>query len=131
MKCRIMLHFIWVFTVCKSTHLGVSLIQRVNPYPANIFCPENVVCFLRLLLIFKCTSDWILSCKQTICTLIRQGEQFDLGTNCFQCRLFFHGSKQNVCFLHLLHIFKCTSDWIFFMQANTMYPDQTAPLGAV
>ena len=30
MKCSMMLHFIWVFTVCKSTHLGVSPIQRVN-----------------------------------------------------------------------------------------------------
>ena len=25
-----MLHFIWVFTVCQNTHLGVSSIQRVN-----------------------------------------------------------------------------------------------------
>ena len=25
-----MLHFIWVFTVCKCTHLGVSRILRVN-----------------------------------------------------------------------------------------------------
>ena len=25
-----MLHFIWVFAVCKSTRLGVSLTQRVN-----------------------------------------------------------------------------------------------------
>ena len=25
-----MWHFIWVFTVCKSTHLGVSNIQRVK-----------------------------------------------------------------------------------------------------
>ena len=24
MKCSIMLHFIWVFTVCQSTHFGVS-----------------------------------------------------------------------------------------------------------
>ena len=30
MKCSIMLHFIWVFTVCKSTRLEVSQIQRVN-----------------------------------------------------------------------------------------------------
>ena len=29
MKCSMMLHFIWVFTVCKSTHLGVFSIQRV------------------------------------------------------------------------------------------------------
>ena len=36
MKCSIMLHFIWVFTVCKSTHLGVSRIQRVNRIPIHI-----------------------------------------------------------------------------------------------
>ena len=30
MKCSIVLHFIWVSTVCKSTHLGVSPIQRAN-----------------------------------------------------------------------------------------------------
>ena len=30
MKCSMMLHFIWVLTVCQSTHLGVSSIQRVN-----------------------------------------------------------------------------------------------------
>ena len=30
MKCSIKLHFIWVFTVGKSTHLGVSSIQRAN-----------------------------------------------------------------------------------------------------
>ena len=30
MKCSIMLHFIWIFTVCQSTHLGVSHIQRVK-----------------------------------------------------------------------------------------------------
>ena len=29
-----------------------------NPYPATIlFCPENIVCFLGLLLIFKCRLD--------------------------------------------------------------------------
>ena len=41
MKCSLMLHFIWVFTFCqstpKSTCLGASSIQRVNPYPATIF----------------------------------------------------------------------------------------------
>ena len=30
MKCSIMLHFIWVFTVCKSTRLGVSQIQAIK-----------------------------------------------------------------------------------------------------
>ena len=29
----------------------------INPCPATISCPENVVCFLRLLHIFKWTSD--------------------------------------------------------------------------
>ena len=30
MKYNIMLHFIWVFTVCIITRLGVSWTQRVN-----------------------------------------------------------------------------------------------------
>ena len=30
MKCSMMLHFIWVFTVCKNNCLGVSRIQWVN-----------------------------------------------------------------------------------------------------
>ena len=30
MKCSIMLHFILVFTVCKSTHLGFSGIYKVQ-----------------------------------------------------------------------------------------------------
>ena len=30
MKCSIMLYFIWVFTVCESTRLGGSRVQRVN-----------------------------------------------------------------------------------------------------
>ena len=30
MKCSIMLHFIWVFTVCQSTSLGVSRTERVS-----------------------------------------------------------------------------------------------------
>ena len=35
MKCRIMLHFMWVFTVCKSTCLGVPRIERVKAYAQN------------------------------------------------------------------------------------------------
>ena len=30
MKCRIKRHFIWVFTVCQSTRLGVSGPKRVK-----------------------------------------------------------------------------------------------------
>ena len=33
----------------------------INLYTASIFCPENVVCFLHLLHIFRCISDMILS----------------------------------------------------------------------
>ena len=38
---RIMLHFIWAFTVCKNTPLGVSRIQRVNI--GFIVCMKNSV----------------------------------------------------------------------------------------
>ena len=31
MKCSIMLHFVWVFTVCLSTPLVVFSLQRVKP----------------------------------------------------------------------------------------------------
>ena len=37
MKCRTMLHFIWVFTVCQSTQFGVSGLQRVKG--KNLFLP--------------------------------------------------------------------------------------------
>ena len=43
MKCSIMLHFIWVFTVCiLSTCLGVSWIQRVNWGAGAYFKRETV-----------------------------------------------------------------------------------------
>ena len=41
--------------------------------------------------------------------------------------------ENGVCFLRLLHIFKCTMDKgcfvnvLFFMEVNYMNPDQTAP----
>ena len=46
-------------------------------------------------------------------------------------------SRQNfhpenaVCFLHLLHLLKMHFRLYFLMYANTMNPDQTAPIGAV
>ena len=30
MKCHVMGHFIWVFTACQSTYVGVTSIQNVN-----------------------------------------------------------------------------------------------------
>ena len=57
-------------------------------YPATIFCPENVACFLHLLHVFKCISDYICSWKQTIWTLIRlPWEQSDLGPYYLQYKL--------------------------------------------
>ena len=35
MKCRIMRHFIWVFTVCQSTNLGASTIQSVKHFSTS------------------------------------------------------------------------------------------------
>ena len=54
-----------------------------------LFFPENVVCFLHLLHISKCTSDKKFSWKQIIWTLIRRllREQSDLGPYCLQFRL--------------------------------------------
>ena len=50
--------------------------------------------------------------------------------NPYPVNIFCHESV--VCFLCLLHIFKCTySIMIFTLEATTMYPDQTAPKGAV
>ena len=37
-----MLRFIWFFTVCQSTRLGVSSIQRVNNTGCIIVCVANV-----------------------------------------------------------------------------------------
>ena len=39
MKCYLMLHFIWVFTVYQSTHLGVSDLQRVKRF--CVFTPNG------------------------------------------------------------------------------------------
>ena len=40
--------------------------------------------------------------------------------------LIFFVPESVICFLRLLHITKCTPG-IFFLDANTMNPDQTAP----
>ena len=48
----------------------------------------------------------------------------NLLLSCHYC--FCH--KNVVCFIHLLHVFKCTPE-IFYKEANTMNPDQTAPFG--
>ena len=41
--------------------IGASRVHNLysifSPYPATFFCPENVLCILHLLNIFKCKSD--------------------------------------------------------------------------
>ena len=48
------------FTVCLK-----NVESNVNPNPAKMFCPENVICFLHLLQISKCTTDKILPREQS------------------------------------------------------------------
>ena len=47
MKCSIMLHFIWVFTVCQSTRLGVSSIQRVKDFMRDVFSLSFIMLFFK------------------------------------------------------------------------------------
>ena len=48
-KGRIMRRFIGLFTVCQSTHLGVSSLQSVNYYPASQEWQLRRVLFTKLL----------------------------------------------------------------------------------
>ena len=43
MKCLTMRHFIWVFNVCQSTHLGVTrqVYKGLIPRP-SVFCPSSL-----------------------------------------------------------------------------------------
>ena len=42
----------------------------------------------------------------------------------------FFGPENDVCFLRLLHIFKCTPDYTFIIAAYNMSPDQTAVISS-
>ena len=53
--------------------------------------------------------------------MVIQSKNLILNTPIFFC------SENVVCWLHLLHIFKCPSDYIFSIEVNNMIPDQTAP----
>ena len=62
MKCSIMLHFIWVFTVCKYTHLGVLRIQRVNE------CMPSIKTHIRKVYVFEGgITDSYFSLLRTTC----------------------------------------------------------------
>ena len=54
-----LLRFHFIDNMALQLNTGPKPVQNslINPYPATILCPENVVCFLCLLHIFKCTSD--------------------------------------------------------------------------
>ena len=57
MKCRFKRHFVWVFTVCKSTRLGVSSIQRVNTHTRLSGEAKNLIIVLWLYLL---SNSWNL-----------------------------------------------------------------------
>ena len=44
MKCLIVWHFIWIFTVCQSTCSGVSSVQRVDKG-----CHETIIVLINIL----------------------------------------------------------------------------------
>ena len=56
MKCSIMLHFIWVFTICQSPHLGFSSILRVNIYLSGK-CPPTAGLLTHESLVVMVTPD--------------------------------------------------------------------------
>ena len=60
MKCSIMLHFIWVFTVCISTCLGVSRIQKVKN-EANAFAQSRMRADVLLERLHTCGFDVVHS----------------------------------------------------------------------
>ena len=49
----------WALHFLCPTNVIIETINdnNINPYPADTFCPENIVCSLRLLNIFKRTPD--------------------------------------------------------------------------
>ena len=65
----IMLHFIWVFIVFKSTHLGVSRIQRVKA-PAKLhlkMSSKRVVCCIYLLRPYSSSlCSWVVCCTRMV-----------------------------------------------------------------
>ena len=61
MKCRTLWHFIWVFTVCQNTPVGVSSIQRVNMF----LKPLAKSRVLNLFLFLNQNMLWVL--KRTVC----------------------------------------------------------------
>ena len=68
-----MMHFIWVFTVYKSTHLGVSRIQRV----------KRLSVFAGMAMLFSKAESFVHFCKgiigqfvhwgKTICAILLEG----------------------------------------------------------
>ena len=54
------------FIVLNQKEESIS-IQRINHYPINIICPENVVCFLHLQVLIRL--DFIMGSALTLWTL--------------------------------------------------------------
>ena len=55
---------------CKPYSIKLNGRKMVNPYTATVFCPENVVCCLCLLHIFKCTSEFFMDANNILSSLI-------------------------------------------------------------
>ena len=74
----------------RSMLAGKELIQTFrsfNPYPTTIFCPENVVCFLCLLHIFKCNCILDFFMEVNNMNPDQTAPQSDLDRFYLQCRL--------------------------------------------
>ena len=54
MKCCIVQYYIWLFSVCKSAHLGVSSIQRVKVLVTLCENSDPKVCELESITLLKC-----------------------------------------------------------------------------
>ena len=124
-KCSIMLHFIWVFTVCKSSCLGVSQIQKVNPCHAVYF---YILHSSRICIVFARTTTVVsmqfLSEWKTVWILIRWLHQksADLDLQCFLNRIKLGSALQGLSFsVSLTHcmLFFCTIFVVFFSPKKT------------
>ena len=109
--CSIMLHFIWVFTVCKSTSLGVSRIQAVETFffKQNMCLLVLMLCipvnnFIVMLRRFPVILGWTsnkhrLKClapgHQEVTLMIKQMWQTESWTNKKQHVLAFSGSYES------------------------------------
>ena len=85
MKCRIKRHFIRVYTVCQSTRLRVSGIQRVNMAYSRLKCMLHDVYHMISIVTVESDTAW-----KTVQILIRWlcQKPTDLDIRCFHKRIY-------------------------------------------